>query len=545
MKVAITLFYIIAAVTAVFGQQTVGLFQNDSDAHPGYVLFAPIYSDTTYLINECGRVSHKWSSGFGPGAGVELLSNGELIRGCEYQGGTVFSGGGVGGRIESLNASSSVNWSFNYSSDLVRHHHDFEMMPNGNVLMIAWELKSELESIESGRNPLEVNALGMWPEHIIEYNPGLGVVTWEWHAWDHLIQDLDASKANYGVVSEHPELININYLSSDAADWQHFNSIDYNADLDQILVSSPNFNEIYIIDHSTTTLEAMGHTGGNSGKGGDILWRWGNSEAYAGSQERQFFFQHDASWIANENPDAGKIIVFNNGNGRTPIAFSSVEIIEPEIDGAGNYIIGGNGTFLPEQSQIIYSGTGPTDFYSPIISSANQLANGNTFINEGNKGRFFEVDQNGSLLWEYVNPAVQDSLLEQEEAIPGNTFIKFNAVFRARKLETSDPGLANLVLQDLGELEVNPYPTTCIVGLEELSNQKIEVFPNPNNKGILFVNSEAYNSVEFIDQTGREVLKMDIVNQSIDISTLNPGVYFVRMYATELEQGDFVKLIVN
>ena len=56
----------------------------------------------------------------------------------------------------------------------------------------------------------------------------------------------------------------------------HCNGLDYNSALDQIALSCRGMNEVYIIDHSTTTEEAVGHTGGNAGKGGDILYRWGN-----------------------------------------------------------------------------------------------------------------------------------------------------------------------------------------------------------------------------------------------------------------------------
>ena len=62
------------------------------------------------------------------------------------------------------------------------------------------------------------------------------------------------------------------------------NSVAYHPELDQIVLSVLGFSEIWIIDHGTTTAEAAGHTGGRSGKGGDLLYRWGNPRAYrAGS----------------------------------------------------------------------------------------------------------------------------------------------------------------------------------------------------------------------------------------------------------------------
>ena len=98
--------------------------------------------------------------------------------------------------------------------------------------------------------------------------------------------------ANYGVVGDHPELADFNYPpsgggggggpggGSGGTDWLHLNSVNYNAELDQIVVSVHNTGEIWVIDHSTSMAEAAGHTGGNSGRGGDILFRWGNPQAY-------------------------------------------------------------------------------------------------------------------------------------------------------------------------------------------------------------------------------------------------------------------------
>ena len=78
------------------------------------------------------------------------------------------------------------------------------------------------------------------------------------------------------MVSEQPELIDLNFDNQDGhPDWLHSNSIDYNEELDQILLSVPHFDEVWIIDHSTSTEEAKGHIGGNSAKGGDLIFRWG------------------------------------------------------------------------------------------------------------------------------------------------------------------------------------------------------------------------------------------------------------------------------
>ena len=107
-----------------------------------------------------------------------------------------------------------------------------------------------------------------------------------------MIQDFDSSKDNFGVVADNPELMDINAISGGGGpgpgpgpgggggDWFHVNGINYNAELDQIVFTSRFASEFYIIDHSTTTAEAAGHTGGNSGMGGDFIYRWGNPSNY-------------------------------------------------------------------------------------------------------------------------------------------------------------------------------------------------------------------------------------------------------------------------
>ncbi len=141
------------------------------------------------------------------------------------------------------------------------------------------------------------------------------------------------TQSNFGVVSDHPELLDFNFLNGNAGDanWLHINSLHYNSNLDQIILSSRILSEIYIIDHSTTTAEAASHTGGTYGKGGDFLYRWGNPQAYdkGDDSDRTLYSQHYPHWIPDGLVDAGKILIFNNGNS---IRFSSVDIITPPID---------------------------------------------------------------------------------------------------------------------------------------------------------------------------------------------------------------------
>ena len=122
-------------------------------------------------------------------------------------------------------------------------------------------------------------------------------------------------------------------------DWTHVNSVDYNAALDQIVVSVHEFSEIWIIDHSTTTALAAGHTGGRSGKGGDLLYRWGNPRVYrAGTKaDRTLFAQHNAQWIPSGLPGEGHMLVFNNGGQRPDGSYSSVDELVLPVDGQGGY----------------------------------------------------------------------------------------------------------------------------------------------------------------------------------------------------------------
>ncbi len=438
--------------------QTVGLFLNTTKACNGYTLFAPKHNTVTYLINNAGQVVHSWTkSKYEPGQTVYLLPNGHLVRSCmlRVQGGT---GGGEGGRIEEYDWEGNLVWEFDHATRDYQLHHDIKPLPNGNFLALMVERKSREQALAVGFEENMMRDEYLVPDAVVEIEPVRpkgGRIVWEWHVWDHLIQDSDRSKPNYGDPAEHPELVYVNCNGRpSAAFWNHMNSLDYNAQLDQIVLSVRGCNEIWIIDHSTTTQQAAGHTGGRHGTGGDLIYRWGNPAAYRrGSlQDKQLVQQHDALWIPDGYPGAGHMTIFNNGYDR---GWSSVEEIVLPMDARGHYILEPGQAYGPAKPAWHYEAENRTDFFSSEISGAHRLPNGNTLICGGIVGNLFEVTPSGEMVWQYVNPMVRQGILAQGE-LPGKDMRGhlWNAVFKVHRYAPDYSGLAGRDLTPKGVIEL-------------------------------------------------------------------------------------------
>ena len=515
----ICFLFITGLLTGQEEDQTVGLFLNTAAAAPGYTLFAPMSYNVTYLIDNNGELVQSWPSEYGPGLSVYILENGDLLRTRRLQG-QLFQTGGRGGGVEIIDWDGNLIWEFDYFSNQFWQHHDIESLPNGNILLIAWEHKTDAEAIANGRNPILLGGssqpFGFWPDHIIEVDPYSNSVVWEWHVWDHIIQDNDSSKANYGVVSNHPELVNINYPigpNTEGGDWLHINAVDYNAELDQIMLSVHHFGEIWIIDHSTTTAEAASHSGGNSGKGGDLLYRWGNPQAYIGgnSNERIFFGQHDARWIE----DGSQIMVFNNGSGRPGGSYTSVDVFTQPISENNLYPLDSNGVYGPDSLSWQYTATPQGDFFAANISGAHRLENGNTLICDGPQGHYFEIDSAGSLVWDYVNPVINTGPLYQGEEIPvqgGPQGSSINRTFRVHRYPIDYLGFSGHNLEPTGpiELYMNIHDLTFLPDKHSLHQN----YPNPFNPETIIpynLPENIFVNITIYDLLGRQV--KTLVNQ--------------------------------
>tara|TARA_B100000945_G_scaffold318545_1_gene323653 strand:- start:534 stop:1982 length:1449 start_codon:yes stop_codon:yes gene_type:complete len=402
---------------------TILIFSNSlmSEIFDGYTLFTKTLTPTsTILMTNDFQYINTWDHDAPPASMAYLLPDSTLIYPYMVENPTMVNGG-VGGGIKALNWNNEVLWNYTFSNETYQHHHDIEPLPNGNILIIVWEMKTVEEAYALGRQVIDNNINQIWSSAILEFETINGNIIWEWHLWDHLIQNVDSNLPSYGVISEHPELFDINKgtigssggPTGNHADWMHINSIHYNSTLDQIILSSRDQSEIYIIDHSTTTEEAASHSGGNSGKGGDFLYRWGNPSNYDRGDESYHILgnQHSASWIPNDFPGAGNIIIFNNlpGSGyyyenntdESELSNSVIIEITPPLDANGNYILNENDPYEPSMGTWSHELENLTSVQGGVF----RLLNGNTLITELGPldNRIIEINNDGNILWEYVN----------------------------------------------------------------------------------------------------------------------------------------------
>jgi Arylsulfotransferase (ASST)/Secretion system C-terminal sorting domain len=518
-----SILFLTILIDPSFGQDnTVGVINKTSSVYDAYTLFSPSGNKLVYLIDNDGRIVNQWESEFLPGNAVYLQEDGSLYRAGRAPSGFIQAGGG-GGMLEKYNWEGDLLWTYINADEDSRGHHDFYVLPNGNILYLVWEEYSNEVVLANGRNPELLTEDVLWPEAILELEPtgsqGANVV-WEWHSWDHIIQDFDATKLNFGVVADNPGKIDLNYteVGKTGADWHHANSLSYNPELDQIILSVLFFDEIWVIDHNSTTEEARGDKG-------DLIFRWGNPRTYgAGTIDDQLLFgQHNAHWIQSGLPDEGKMMIFNNGPGRPAGNFSSIVKISPTIMGDGSYEMASDNSFLPTTYDYEYTARVPTDFYSWYISGVQQLPTGGLLIDDGAHGTFFEINAAGVELWRYVNPVTPLAILKQGEMpISASNGNPNNGVFRALKYGKD---FSAFVGKDLtpGDF-IETYP---ILGIDDPHLLTTPIFPNPA-EDIVNINSTSFNNrVQLLNMSGQIVYDESFTTDKIQLKVghLAKGIY--------------------
>jgi Arylsulfotransferase (ASST) len=401
-----------------------GVTIDDKDAaYPCDVLYS--IGGKTYLIDMAGKVVKQWNFNAEPAKmlppslwggqkgviGLRLVD----VPGSQmpHLAGIGLVPGEVAPRVNKTfgfidwNGKVLWQWSGPSSVGAALQNHDWDRLPNGNTLIFSGVMRS-LPAFGDRKIVDDV---------MYEVNPA-GSIVWQWSATDHL-NEFGFTPAELKLVeySASPDYLHVNDMEVIGPNhWAAAGNTRFTPG--NIIFSSRNANFTAIIDRKT----------------GHIVWRIGPDypplqEEQPGKLPRpidQISGQHDPNMIADGLPGAGNILIFDN---QGDAGFPGVE----------RALLGGSRMLEinPVTKQIVWeyvasmSGQQDFDFFSPFIGSAERLPNGNTLIDEGINGRFFQITPNGKIVWEYVTPLPDDK--EQSNA-PGAPAVQMNRVYRAQAI---------------------------------------------------------------------------------------------------------------
>lgn len=515
----------------VHGQNTIGLLLNSEKSSDGYTLYSPVQYTDTYLIDNCGQLINQWSSEFRAGLAAYLLPEGKLLRAGRVVN-NLFSASGTGGVVQIFNWDGSLEWEAILNDARFGAHHDIHPTSYGTILLSRWERFTNKDLIQAGKDPNFVPS-SLWLPSVVEILPttmGEFDIVWEWHLFDHLVQTIDPTKDNFGLLQENVRKVNVNFDNITERDWGHCNSIYLNEERDELIISSRNLDEVWVIDHSTTTAEAASDEGGDKGLGGQLLYRFGNDRVYIENAFSQVFDgQHNAKFITSPEGEL-TIQVFNNnlqiGNS------SQIVEVKPLLDSTGNYALQ-NGRFNVSETPYILPSTDSLNFSSRIMSSVQNLPNGNILINSGSESKFFELTPEGELVWEYVGPVSLFGPNEQGSLITGSTFV-------LTRYALDDPIFDGLDTSVKAEaIELNPSVVNCgIVSTKGVIDFEVNVYPTLFDQNITIENVQGdHLHAKVFDLQGRQYFSSLISTSAwLDTSQWSQGVYFVKIYSDRSSQ---------
>ncbi len=517
----------------------------------GLTYYGNMSSAMGYLIdtNSTTIKTFTYTGSGNNGYSTHMMPGGDIWRSVSTT--NTLSGGGMTGRIQKWSYNNVLLWDYIYSSSTYCLHHDHCPLPNGNVLVISYDVKTATDATNAGCS----SSIIVWAEKILELKPvgtNSAVVVWQWNVWDHLVQNVNSTAGNYATsIVNNPQLLNINY--SIQKDWMHMNGIDYNPILDQIIVSSHNLNEWYVIDHSTTTAQAALHTGGNAGKGGDFLYRWGNPPAYQATGTKILDVTHDAHWIPEGSPNAGYMVGVNNKGISVGPKTTIDQITSPRV--GLNYTVTTGQAYTPATFTLRHTSTG----YTSNMGSSDQFPNGNQLVCLATVGTIYEINSAGTTLWSkstggttpqshryttcYINnPApAQPSISIAGSDLVSTTGVTYQWYLNGDLLagasnQTYTPSQSGVYVVRVTDSNgcvyaySSGYVFALSTGIDALSiKNSIYVFPNPStglvniNAGVL--GNENYNVI-ITDMFGKILLNDKNVN-AVDMSELSNGLYLV------------------
>ncbi|MYF70297.1 MAG: hypothetical protein F4181_10200 [Proteobacteria bacterium] len=463
------------------------IYHDAQRAYRGYTMFTPSRGRNTYLIDMNGEVIHTWpipASWRDP----EIRENARLLDDGMLARSETVADGSTPGTYQLVDWDGAVVWEYESAREDLSGHHDFRFIHNPKLgqrtLIYSATRETPHEKILAlGADPALRESYDTRPDGLVEVDMD-GNIVWEWNISDHVVQDFDPNLPGYGVVSEHPGRLDINFGPGVSGNWIHMNGWDFNEVLDHVAINNSRMSEFYVVDHGATFVPGDPQRSRElaASDAGDFIYRWGNpcvsdtgecpsmtAEGLSTSNgHQQLFFSHDIQWIDGGDfgaldgpvPGAGHFLIFNNGARQPGPTFSSVIEIDP-YDGpmeSGIYIpaavagydpmpVGGGMSRRTQNvsRQVVWSfhGISPNSFYSPYISGAQRLPNGNTLVCSGAHGHIFEVTPEGAVVWEFINP-VGVRLVNARgiyRTMADKAGDEFNSIFKCQRYAPDYPGL--------------------------------------------------------------------------------------------------------
>lgn len=382
----------------------------------GYTVFQPVTMGAI-LIDMNGNVVNRWRGLQGFPSSNKILPGGYVMG--STKGRSPKYGFQDNVDLSQVDWDGNIVWKFNKyelvrdprrrPTWMARHHHDFQregnpvgyyvpgMVPlvdRGNTLMVCH--KNLKNSGISDKLLLD--------DAIIEVTWD-GDIVWEWICSDHF-EEMGFSEEAKNVLARNPGIVK---AGGGMGDWMHLNSVSTLGPNKWFDSGDERFHPDNVIWSGRET-NIMGITDKKTGK---IVWQIGPDYVATEALRKlgQVIGPHHVHMISKGLPGEGNILVFDNGGwagygapnpsspaGRRNALRDYSRVIE----------------FNPVTLEVIWQYPARegefgmpmvgSRFYSPLMSSAQRLPNGNTLITEGNNGRIFETTVEFQTVWEYINP---------------------------------------------------------------------------------------------------------------------------------------------
>jgi len=357
--------------------RSTGLTYHRSDlSTKGYTLLTPHGDQSSYLIDMDGRVVHRWTfKHIHPGYG-RLLNNGNLLM----------TGSDVNLPDAPKDEPTKPPLPFEQHVTRLGGYHTtlVEVDWNGDIV---WEYENRCQHHDFYRFENGNTMVPEWVELPDDLHKKVrGGFKMPRERLPRLLGDdlVEVDKEGKEVRRLHiwkllDPVKDPIYPTTRRWEWTHVNSIDVNSKGD-IVFSARNADRVAIIDADS----------------GEIRWKFDRTHG-----------QHNTTWVNDKN-----IQVFDNGQVTSRVI---------EID--------------PETNEIVwtYHGVPFSQFFSGHISGASRLDSGNVLVCEGTSGRLFEVNQASEVVWEWINPFVNNN--KRGEATV--------SIYRAHRYLPDHPALAD------------------------------------------------------------------------------------------------------